>query len=74
MDHDRDGCIYCSGDWCSDCKVGGVGATLNSLKEVDQAKARIATFQSIERDYVVFAKKCSSCLHWINSAKQNVRQ
>ena len=26
-------------------------------KEVDQAKARIATFQSIERDYVVFAKK-----------------
>jgi uncharacterized membrane-anchored protein YhcB (DUF1043 family) len=26
-------------------------------KEVDQAKARIAIFQSIERDYVVFAKK-----------------
>lgn len=26
-------------------------------KEVDQAKARIATFQTIERDYVVFAKK-----------------
>lgn len=26
-------------------------------KEVSQAKARIATFQTIERDYVVFAKK-----------------
>ncbi len=35
-----------------------VSAQRSSIsKEIDQAKARIATFQTIERDYVVFAKK-----------------